>query len=63
MATGKMNAFTNPAMGESAASWLHIGAHLTLGIASGALVFWPGCCLILWITRALARRRARAASA
>jgi len=60
MITGRDNVFTTPeyAFGQDGKTLLHVGAHLVIGIAASTLINWLMGCLILFITRKLARRSA-----
>ena len=57
MITGSDNVFTAAeyAFGQDGKTPLHIGAHLVLGIPASTLINWLFGCLILFITRKLAR--------
>ena len=63
--TGKNNIFSAPEYsgGGDGKTWLHVGAHLVLGIVVFSLVLWLVACLILFITRKLTPPRRAGAPA
>lgn len=56
--TGNDNIYSSPefSFGADGKTWLHAGAHLTLGITIGPLLGWAVGCLILYATQKLLTR-------
>jgi hypothetical protein len=50
--------FSGPPFARSANQWNHVLAHLTIGMVAPVLLWWGVACLVLLITRKLARRSA-----
>ena len=52
--------FSGPPFARSTNQWTHLLAHLTIGMVAPVLLWWGVACLVLLITRTLARRSAAA---
>ena len=65
IATATDNVYSAPeyAFGEDGKTWLHAGAHLVVGTTVGTLFYWLGGCLVMFVTKRVARREARAEAA
>ena len=62
---GLPNIYAAPEYGGGAATnpWLHVAAHLTLGMVAATLLLWGVSCLVMLVSRRAGRRPAVAASA
>jgi hypothetical protein len=60
--TGHDNVFTAPEYsgGGDGKNWLHVGAHVVLGMIVGSLVGWLVASIVMWVTKKVARRPAPA---
>jgi hypothetical protein len=60
--TGHDNVFTAPEYsgGGDGKTWLHVGAHVVLGMFVGTLVSWLMASIVMWVTKRVARRPAAA---
>jgi hypothetical protein len=60
--TGHDNIFTAPEYsgGGDGKTWLHVGAHVVLGMFVGTLVGWLVASIVMWVTKRVARRPAPA---
>ena len=60
--TGHDNVFTAPEYsgGGDGKTWLHVGAHVVLGMFVGTLVGWLVASIVMWVTKRVARRPAAA---
>jgi small basic protein len=56
--TGRDNIFTAPEYsgGGDGKTWLHVGAHVVLGMFVGALIGWLVACFVMWVTKKVAPR-------
>jgi hypothetical protein len=48
--------FSGPPFARSTNQWTHLLAHLTIGMVAPVLLWWGVACLVLLITRKVARR-------
>ena len=62
--TGQDNVFTAPEYsgGGDGKNWLHVAAHVVLGMFVFSLVGWLIASIVMWVTKRVARRPERAAS-
>lgn len=62
IATGRDNVFTAPEYsgGGDGKTWLHVGAHVVIGMVGFSLVGWLLASIVLWVTKRVARRPAPA---
>ena len=60
--TGHDNVFTAPEYsgGGDGKTWLHVGAHVVLGMIVGTLLGWLIASIVMWVTKRVARRPAPA---
>jgi hypothetical protein len=60
--TGHDNVFTAPEYsgGGDGKTWLHVGAHVVLGMIVGSLLGWLVASIVMWVTKRVARRPAPA---
>ena len=60
--TGHDNVFTAPEYsgGGDGKNWLHVGAHVVLGMLVATLLGWLIASIVLWVTKRVARRPAPA---
>jgi len=60
--TGHDNVFTAPEYsgGGDGKTWLHVGAHVVLGMIVGSLLGWLIASIVMWVTKRVARRPAPA---
>jgi hypothetical protein len=62
--TGRDNIFTAPEYsgGGDGKTWLHVAAHVVLGMGVGTLIGWLVASIVMWVTKKVARRPAPAAA-
>ena len=60
--TGRDNIFTAPEYsgGGDGKTWLHVGAHVVLGMFVGTLIGWLVASIVMWVTKRVSPRPARA---
>ena len=63
--TATDNIYSAPeyAFGEDGKTWLHAGAHLLVGTTVGSLVYWLVGCVVMFVTKRVARREQRVETA
>ena len=62
--TGHDNVFTAPEYsgGGDGKTWLHVGAHVVLGMFVASLLGWLIASIVMWVTKKVAPRRAAGAA-